>query len=250
MFLPLFLRQTVAAAALLDLSQAAECVLAESIDVETLVTEAVAACATAMELRAALAEVLATLTPLYGCGHAAVDAAFRLLAASADYQLDQRPSWSAQEGPGYPLVAHIVATPALSLAPERLLFMNDTSDLERGVLLLAETTLAQAPHLLARFPYLPVQAIPQGSCTPDLIVEFWDGVEQLTTLHFCTIWRGMQSRVDPTSWQRISYPRPQLAMIYNQQRLALCPYCLHLHRSTCLLPVPLATGDKLAHVSP
>lgn len=120
----------------------------------------------------------------------------------------------------------IRSAPALNLPIDGLTMVGDARDMERGVL-----------HLVshAKYPYLPVQAIPQGMAKPDLVVDVADGPEILTTLHFCTIWRGMQRDPNPENWERISFPKLQMALLYNDARLSLCRVCQRLHKYSCVI---------------
>lgn len=215
-----------------------------------LLREATQAWTTAVALRATVTDLLALLLPRFGYGHVVVDQALRRLSETT-WMPQPVPQARPPRDPGeavltYPLVAHVVDAPAFPLAPESLIMLTDAHDLERGIVLFAETLLAGCPQLHARYPYLPVQAVPEGVLTPDLIVELWDGAERLATRPFCTIWRGMQRSANPATWERVSYPTPQLALEYNRTRLSLCPYCWHLHRQTCLVapaegPFPVDT---------
>ncbi len=117
---------------------------------------------------------------------------------------------------------HIRSAPALRV--EGLTMVGDARDMERGVLHLVSPSHAR---------YLPVQAIPQEMAEPDLIVDVADGSEILTTLHFCTIWRGMDR--NPETWEHISFPQQQLAFLYNDIRLSLCQVCQRLHKYSCVL---------------
>lgn len=221
---------------------------------EQLVAEAVATSVTAIELRQCLAQVLSVFLPQYGYGHPVVDQAFRLLAETHclshhDVPLSHPSGQIGETVLTYPLLYHVIAAPALPFAPERLLVLGDAQDTERGILVVSSAMLADVPQFLAHSPYLPVQAIPPGSITPDVIVEMRDGEEHLTTLHLCTIWRGMRRHANSPCWERVSYQTPQLALQYNQTRAYLCPSCLHVHRGTCLVsahaePFQLALAER------
>ena len=115
-----------------------------------------------------------------------------------------------------------------------LSMVGDEGDMERGVL------HTPSSSSIARHSYLPVQAVPEGVVTPDLIVDVFDGERILTTLHFCTIWRGMQRNVHPETWERVSFPKRRQALIYNKDRLSFCHACRHLHTYHCQLAVPQA----------
>jgi hypothetical protein len=126
--------------------------------------------------------------------------------------------------------------PGSMLAPsESLSLLGDERDMERAVLLVSPTTPAQQ-NSVARYTCLPMQAIPQGMAVPDLVAEVYDGMEHLTTLHFCTLWRVVPNDADLLCFERVSFPRPQLASLYNrQERLHVCPSCHRLHRHACAL---------------
>ncbi len=201
--------------------------------------EAAQARTAAIALRTALVDLLATFLPRYGYGHEVADRALRVLAETTWMPQPNRHQYSTRD-PGefvltWPLIHHVVDAPAFPLAPESLIMLADAHDLERGIVLFSETLLTSSPQIRARYPYLPVQAVPEGLLTPDLVVEVWDGAEHLATRQFCTIWRGMQRSSNPATWERVSYPTPQLALEYNRTRLTLCPHCWHLHRQTCLV---------------
>ncbi len=123
--------------------------------------------------------------------------------------------------------------PGSPLAPLELL--GDESDMERAVLHIAipaqDRQLRNAQHA-----YLPVQAIPQGMAKPDLVAEVYDGTLLLTTLHFCTLWHVQLNEAELQTFERVSFPKPHLAVLYNQQeRLEVCPSCHRLHRHACSL---------------
>ena len=88
----------------------------------------------------------------------------------------------------------ILSAPVLAIPVEGIVFLGEPRDLERGVL-----HLIAPDQKVVRYPYIPVQAIPQGMAEPDLIVEVSDGNQILTTLHYGTIWRGMQRDRHPQS---------------------------------------------------
>lgn len=121
--------------------------------------------------------------------------------------------------------------------PDSLEMLGDESDMERGVL---HIVAPAQDHPAAQHSYLPVQAIPQGMAKPDLVAEVFDGPVHLTTLHFCTLWRVRLNEEDLQIFERVSFPEPHLAMLYNrQERLEVCPSCHRLHRRACVL-----TGTK------
>lgn len=123
--------------------------------------------------------------------------------------------------------------PGSPLAPLELL--GDESDMERGVLHTAADPARELQH-----GYLPVQAVSQGMAKPDLVAEVYAGSVRLTTLHFCTLWRVYLNEAGLQTFERVSFPEPHLAALYNrQERLEVCPSCHRLHRHACVL-----TGTK------
>lgn len=136
------------------------------------------------------------------------------------------------------LTYHIRSAPALGIPVEWLSMVGNPCDLERGVL-----HLVSAVH--ARYPYVPVQAVPQGAITPDLIVEVADGERMLTTLHFCAIWHGMQRDRRPQTWERVSFPKRRQALLYNATRLHLCPACDTPHKYACLQDARQSLAEAL-----
>jgi len=136
---------------------------------------------------------------------------------------------SVMEESSFHCLTYRILMTAFAVPCARLALIGDSEDMERGVL-----RIDPPSSEIAHFGFLPVQAIPHGMCAPDLIVDVLDAGQLLTTLHFCTIWRGMQRSDNPQDWERISFPNLHQAMHYNRRRLILCPFCHRLHPFLCL----------------
>ncbi len=129
----------------------------------------------------------------------------------------------------------ITDAPAFPSAASIVIEGNVWHDMERAVLFIPPSTLAQRQNY-AKYSYLPVQAVPQGMTNPDLIADVLDSHgELLTTLHFCSIWHKVQRNNRPWRWERISFRSLEDLAHYYQvipdtlDRLNVCPSCRRLH---------------------
>lgn len=141
---------------------------------------------------------------------------------------------------GWSSLVYRIAPWAPALAPlSWLSLLGDERDMERAVLHIGASTQDEQQRI-AKHAYLPVQAIPQGMAKPDVVAEVFDGPVLLTTLHFCTAWtmgtlgQRRQDLAEGQTFERVSFPSLQHAVLYNrQERLEVCLSCHRLHRHTC-----------------